>query len=93
VEEHHLKPVMTAKKSSVNYDRFVAEHGNDAVFELEALEPESLQHILTEAIESVIDTDRYNSEVEAEANDAAFLDGLRKTVHEALKQMNWECDE
>lgn len=64
-------------------------HGSDDVFELEALEPATLQQILTEAIESVIDQDFYNREVEAESNDAAFLDGVRTTVHEALKQMNW----
>jgi len=74
-------------------DRFVAEHGDDAVSELEALEPTTLQQILTESIESVINTDLYNAEVDAEAKDAAFLDGIRNTVHEALKQMNWEQDE
>ena len=88
-----LPPVMTAKMTSVNYDRFVEQHGDDTVFELEALSPTTLQEILTDAIESVIDTDLYNAEVDAEAKDAAFLDGVRNTVHEALKLMNWEDDE
>ena len=90
IVEYELPPVMTAKQSSVNYQRFLDEHGSDDVFELEALEPSTLQDILTEAIESVIDEDLYNEEVAAEAEDAAFLDGVRATVHEALKLMNWE---
>lgn len=93
VAEYELPPVMTAKTTSVNYDRFVEQHGDDVVFELEALSPTTLQTILTEAIESVIDIDLYNAEVDAEAEDAAFLDGVRNTVHDALKQMNWEQDE
>ena len=28
-----------------------------------------------------------------EERDAAFLDGVRSTVHVALQQMNWESDE
>lgn len=90
VAEHELPPVMTAKESSVNYQRFIDEHGSDDVFELEALEPAALQQILTEAIESVIDEGFYNGEVEAESDDAARLDGVRATVHEALKPTNWE---
>lgn len=93
VAKYELPPLMTAKTGSVNYDRFVEQHGSDDVFELEALEPDRLQDILTEAITSVIDIDRYNAEVEAEAQDAVFLDGVRATVHEALREMKWEADE
>jgi hypothetical protein len=91
VKEYELPPVMTAKVTSSNYDRFVDQYG-ETVFELEALEPDTLQGILREAIDSVIDVDAYNSEVSAEASDAAFLDGVRKTVHVALRDMDWEGD-
>jgi hypothetical protein len=90
VVEHKLPLGMKAKTTSANYKRFVREHGNDNAYELEALEPATLQTILTEAIESVINIDRYNYEVYRESEDAAFLDGLRQTVHVALKQMNLE---
>jgi hypothetical protein len=89
VEEYKLPPVMTAKATSSNYDRFVDQHGEN-VFELEALDPDALQGIVREAIDSVIDIDAYNSEVSAEATDAAFLDGVRNTVHDALRDMDWE---
>ncbi|WP_197532423.1 ParB/RepB/Spo0J family partition protein [Symmachiella macrocystis] len=92
VQEYELPPVMTAKATSTNYDRFVDQYG-DSVFELEALDPDDLQTILTTAIELVIDIDAYNHEVAEEEKDAAFLDGVRNTVHVALQQMNWESDE
>ncbi len=93
VEEYDLLPVMTAKEKSTNYRRFVEQHGSNAVFELEALDPVDLQSIVTEAIESVLDSDLYNAEVDAEADDAVFLDGVRNTTHDALRDMQWEGDE
>ena len=89
VTEYGLHPQMKAKKGSKHSARFVAEHGHD-VFEVEALEPEDLQDILRTAIDSLIDTDAFNAEVEDEENDAAFLDGVRTTVHEAVADMRWD---
>ena len=89
VHEYELPPNMTAKATSSNYDRFVDQYGEN-VFELESLEPDTLQAILREAIDSVIDVEAYNAEVSAEASDAAFLDGVRNTVHHALRDMDWE---
>lgn len=89
VTEYELPPQMTAKTGSKHCARFVAKHGND-VFEVEALAPEDLQDILREVIDGVIDADAFNAEVEAEENDAAFLDGVRTTVHEALAGMRWD---
>jgi ParB-like chromosome segregation protein Spo0J len=84
VQEHKLPTVMTAKTTSVHHDKFVAQHGHN-VFELEALPPAELQRILRQAIDSVIDVNAYNREVEAEHANAAFLAGLRKVACEALK--------
>lgn len=91
VREYELPPVMTAKKDANGYDRFVDQYG-DTVFELEALDPDDLQSIVTDAIHAVLELDLYNSDVEAEAEDAAFLDSLRATVHEGLQDMDWEGD-
>ena len=88
-KEYELPPVMTAKRDANGYDRFVDQYG-DTVFELEALDPNDLQTILTKAIESVIDVGVYNHEVAAEENDAAFLDGVRNTLHDAMRGMGWE---
>ncbi len=56
---------MTAKESSVHHDKFVQAHGEN-VWELEALEPADLQNVLREAIDSVIDVEAFNAELEAE---------------------------
>jgi len=74
---------MEAKKSSTNYKKFVAKYGTD-VYELEALSPEVLQSELRAAIDSVIDCDAFNREIEAERQDAAELDEIRRRAHLAL---------
>ena len=53
--------------------------------QLEALQPEQLQQLLTGVIDSVIDVDLFNQELEAEENDAAFLEGVRHQVRNALR--------
>ena len=74
---------MQAKKTSVNYAKFSAKYGDD-VYELEAVAPEKLQTILHEAIDSVIDADAFNSELDAERADAAFLENTRRRTKAAL---------
>lgn len=83
VEWHDLPPGGEAKKGSTNYAKFVSKHG-DQCWELEALPPDELQDIVREAILSVIDVDAYNDEVDREHEDAKFLEGVRRTVREAV---------
>jgi hypothetical protein len=85
VEEFKLVPFMKAKGSedSTKRNNFVAKYGDD-VFELEALSPETLESLLTTAIDSVIDVEKFNAELDAEKADAAFLDTVRQRVHLAL---------
>lgn len=81
-----LPPKLEAKEKSANYKRFVRQHGNH-VFELEALPPETLQKLLTEAIDAVIDRDAFNHEIDQEKRDAAFLEAVRRRVHQELGQL------
>ena len=83
VEEFDLPPAMKAKTTSANYKRFADEHG-DGVWELEALPPETLQNVLREAIDSVIDTEAFNHEIDQEKADAAKLDGVRRVMLDTL---------
>jgi hypothetical protein len=83
VSDYELPPMMKAKRSSTNYRRFSAKYGDD-VFELEALEPNDLQDILRAAIDSVIDVDAFNHEIDAEKLDAAFLDVARQKAFAAI---------
>ncbi len=87
VAEFDLPPMMQAKATSSRYKKFADRHGDD-VFELEALPPDELQRLIRESIESVIDRDAYREEIAAEAHDAAFLEGVRRTVHDALGKLD-----
>ena len=76
----NLPPGGEAKqKKSSNREKFVEKYGQN-VFELEALSPEKLQQFLTEAIESIIDLDLFNSEQELEEKEFLQLAGYRKKV-------------
>jgi hypothetical protein len=90
IREFQLLPVMTAKQTDVNYDRFVARHADTVVHELDALTPAQLQEILTRAIDSVIDVAAFNAELEREKQDSVWLNGVRRTVHEALRSISLE---
>jgi len=86
VAEFDLPPIMQAKKTSSNYSKFAKEHGDNA-FELEAIPPESLQKVLTEAIDAVIDKEAFNHELDQEKEDAAELETKRRQVHHFLGGM------
>jgi hypothetical protein len=88
VEELELPPIMSAKETDPNYDRFVENYGEIA-HELEAVEPNQLQEILTDAIDAVIDTSAFNAELDAERRDRRTLDGVRKTVREFMKTLEF----
>ncbi len=87
VEDLELPPILKAKESSSRYDKFTARHGDD-VFELEAVPPDNLQHILRRAIDSVLDTKAFNAEVDREKEDATFLAGVRRTVQQLLSSVD-----
>jgi hypothetical protein len=78
--------MIKAKKGSSNYDRFVQRYSSDNVYELEAVEPETLRRLLTEAIDDVLDKEAFNAELEQEKEDAAHLAGVREQVLELLRR-------
>lgn len=84
VAEFELHPNLQAKETSSRYQSFVDQYGTD-VFELEALSPDALQSVVHEAIDSVIDTDAFNAELDAEKSDAAWLHDQRQRMHLALR--------
>jgi hypothetical protein len=81
-------PTASEKRSS-RRERFVQEHG-EHVYELEAVEPERLQQILRQTIESVIDMPLFRAEQEKERQDAAYIAGVRKTIGEMLAKLELE---
>lgn len=89
VEELGLKPSMEAKRSSRQYGKFTRQHGNH-VFELEAVPPDQLERLLTDAIHAVLDREAWDFEVGAERNDAAFLEEARQRACIALRGVHEE---
>lgn len=70
---------LTPKKTDKQRKAFEDRYGKDQkCFELEAIEPEVLADILRESIDSVLDLDAFNKELEAEADDAAFVQTVRE---------------
>jgi hypothetical protein len=90
VENLRLPPIMKAKKTSSRYGGFVEKHGEN-VFELEAIPPNTLQAILRQAIDSVIDVKAYNAEIDKEKQDAAYLDTVRRQAHLMLGDLGAEA--
>jgi hypothetical protein len=83
VHQLQLPPNLTAKVSSSRSKGFIKRHGEN-VFELEAIPPATLQNLLRNAIDSVIDVDAYNAEIEHEKQDEAFLATTRRQAHAVL---------
>ena len=88
VKKRKLPPSMDAKVASPNFKRFVAKYEMLNAYELEAIDPEDLQAILRKAIESVLDVDAFNHEVDQEAQDAAQIEAVRRTVLHAIKTLD-----
>ena len=101
VLDNELPPGNPANKKSSNYEAFVENYpdtwvetdGEYKSWELEALPPETLQQILIDSIDNVIDTDAFNAEVAADKTDCEFLSGVRDKVHDALDDLNFDQEE
>lgn len=86
VREFNLPAGMQAKDTSSRRDAFVKKYGPD-VYELEAIEPATLQRITLEAIEKVLDLDRYRQEMAVEEKELAELVARRKVLLDAIGGM------
>jgi hypothetical protein len=87
VVEMQLPPEMKAKETSSRYAKFTSRHGEE-VFEMEAVPPGRLQGLLREAIDSVLDIDAYNAEIDAEKEDAARLDEVRRRALKVIGEVD-----
>jgi hypothetical protein len=83
VEERDLPRTFDIKTTSARYKKFAAKYG-DRAHELEALSVEERSGLLRDAIDEVMDIDAYNREMDAEAEDAARLEGVRQRALAAL---------
>ena len=75
-----------AKVNSPNYSRFVNTYRTDFVWELEAVDPKTLQKLIADTIDGVIDRKAYNAEVAQERADAAHNAAVRELVLQTLRE-------
>jgi hypothetical protein len=74
------------KEGSSRAGKFRQRYGNET-YELEAVQPRQLQEWLREAIDSVLDVEAFNREVEREREDATHLEALRRRVSRSLSDI------
>ena len=84
VRDNDLPSDMDAKPSSPNYKKFVAKHGVK-VAELDAAPVKLLQNSLRKAIESVIDVEEFNAQIDLERQDSAHVEAHRRVVFNAIR--------
>lgn len=82
-KELDLPPALPAKETSSTYRAFEERYGS-ASWEVEALDPGTLQRLLRDAIDSTLDVDAFNAELDTEKQDAAYLQTVREKVHAML---------
>lgn len=87
VQEMDLPSEVEAKTSSSRYQKFVDKYGAQT-FELESLEADVMQDLLTEAIDSLLDQEAFNAELEEEKQDAVHLASLRTRLIENLPELH-----
>lgn len=85
VRDYNLPSDMEAKVTSPNYKKFVERHGIH-VAELDAAPVSLLQNKLRDAIESCLDMKQFQREVDAEREDAHFIEATRKMVIKILRE-------
>jgi hypothetical protein len=90
IEQFNLIPNMEAKKTSAQYKKFFDRYGTDDVFEVEALRPDQLEELLRDAINDVIDLERYNHEVEQEREEGGKIIAYRQAVFNHIKDFDFD---
>ena len=80
VREFHLPPLFKAKPNDPTRRAFIEKHGDDSVYELDALTPAQLANLLEEAILDVIEVDAYESELAEEERDLEAIAQLKKQI-------------
>jgi len=84
VIDYNLPSDLEAKKTSPNYKKFVERHGIH-VAELDAAPVELLQNKLRDAIESCLDMEVFQAELEEEKKDAAFITATKKLLVQSIQ--------
>jgi hypothetical protein len=86
IEAYNLPAQNFAKEESKNKDWFLERNGGDeAVYELEALNPQAMLDDLDSVVRGVLDIELFNAEVRTQKEEDATLDEKRKELLDRLK--------
>jgi hypothetical protein len=86
IQTYNLPSQNFAKETSSNHQWFVNRNGgDDAVYELEALDPKHMLGELEKVVRSVLDMDLFNREAAIEQEEAPYLAACKKKLIEALR--------
>jgi hypothetical protein len=83
IDKHNLPANQTVKTTSSRAKGYVDNHGRHT-WELEALHPKELQQLVYTAIESSLDVEAFNAELEKEEEEAVELDAMRQRMLAAM---------
>lgn len=85
--ERGLPTDLEAKPTSSRTAGFIEKYGDDAVWELEALDPDDLLEMVDETVLGLLDIDLLNAERERETEDAVEINRCRERIRVALSAM------
>ena len=80
VREFNLPPLFKAKPNDPTRRAFIEKHGDDSVYEFDALSPDQLASLLEQAILDVIDIDAYEQELAQEERDIEAIATLKRQI-------------
>ena len=86
VEKYDLPSDMDAKKTSANYKKFFERYGSNRAVELDAAPVDLLQEKLREVIESMLDMNEFNEQLEMQEQDAKEIYARRTVVLKELSE-------
>ena len=84
---------LEAKETSPNYKRYVERYDSSSAWELEAVPPRTLQQMLEQHINALIDQKAFKRELAQEREDAERNDEVRERVIETLRDAVDEDDD
>ncbi len=91
VRNHDLPSDMDAKPSSPNYKKFIKKYGVKAV-ELDAAPVDLLKSSLESAIQSFLDMEEYQAQIDLEAKDAVKIEVQRQLLFSSIGDFDWGDD-
>lgn len=84
---------LTPKTKDRQRKAFIEKYGEDQLcYELEAIEPKTLENILADTIDSVIDIEAFNAEIDKEREDSLMIQATKNSLKGTLESLLSEME-